>query len=167
MTAESYDALSAPFKKNTALKTALVVFNYAVTALFFIAYFALLIVLFYFRDNRVFPTLLTPAVGLLLVTVLRRVINSPRPYEVLDIEPLVHKKTTGKSFPSRHAFSAFCLSVVFSFFHLPVGILCFCLSILLALTRVVMGVHFPRDILVGGIIGVILTTVGMVITLFL
>ena len=56
---------------------------------------------------------LVPGISFVLVTVLRKVINAPRPYEVFDAAPVIPKDTRGNSFPSRHAFSIFVIAMTF------------------------------------------------------
>ena len=44
------------------------------------------------------------------VTLFRKAVNAPRPYETLGIDPLIEKDTAGRSFPSRHTFSLFMIA---------------------------------------------------------
>jgi len=81
-------------------------------------------------------------------------INQPRPYEKWAIQPLLAKDTSGKSMPSRHVFSATVISMcLFYFFWLP-GLICLLLSAGLAAVRVIGGVHYPKDVLVGYLCGI-------------
>lgn len=100
--------------------------------------------------------LLVPFVSFVLLSLFRRAINAPRPYEVFDHPSLISKDTHGKSFPSRHVFSIFIIGTTF-LFSCPIpgpGIVILCLGILLAGLRVVSGIHFPRDVIVGALIGI-------------
>lgn len=88
---------------------------------------------------------------------LRRWLNWPRPYEVFDIKPLVPRKDGqgGRSFPSRHAFSAFLIATMFAIvLQSFVGTVPLLLAALLACARVLEGVHFPRDVVAGAVLGV-------------
>ena len=106
---------------------------------------------------------LVPGISFVLVTVLRKVINAPRPYEVFDVAPVIPKDTRGNSFPSRHAFSIFVIAVTFCA-CCPlawVGPVMLVAGVLLAVIRVVSGVHFPCDVVVGALLGMLAGFVGL------
>lgn len=108
--------------------------------------------------------LLIPAVSFGFVSCFRTIFNAKRPYEVYGFEPLIPKDTKGKSFPSRHVFSIFVIgSTLFWFYPVPGLVICL-LGIVLAVIRVIVGVHFPRDVVAGAVIGILC---GCVTQLFL
>ncbi len=90
-----------------------------------------------------------------LVSVLRVVINTERPYEVYDFYDTPPKNKKGKSFPSRHAFSVFLIATLLIEVYIPFGIALYVFAVLLALSRVLLGMHFVRDVLTGALIGVL------------
>ena len=105
---------------------------------------------------------LVPGISFVLVTVLRKVINAPRPYEVFDVAPVIPKDTRGNSFPSRHAFSIFVIAMTFCA-CCPlawVGPVMLVAGVLLTVIRVVSGVHFPRDVVVGALLGMLAGFMG-------
>ena len=93
--------------------------------------------------------LLVPASGFAILSLIRKKINHPRPYETWDISPLLEKDSSGQSMPSRHVFSATIISMACLHSSLPVGLACLLFSALLGLVRVLGGVHYPKDVLVG------------------
>ena len=106
--------------------------------------------------------LLVPGISFVLVTVVRRAINAPRPYEVFGVVPVIPKDTKGNSFPSRHAFSIFVIAVTFCA-CCPLawaGPLMLAAGVALAVIRVVSGVHFPRDVVAGAALGIVLGVAG-------
>jgi membrane-associated phospholipid phosphatase len=115
------------------------------------SYLLLLAWLLWRRDARLFQTIAVPLDGFIAVSVLRRLINRPRPYEKFKTTPVIPKDTKGKSFPSRHVFSAAIIAL--SFFFVPqvwgVGVFLLICAFLLALLRVLSGVHYPSDVLAG------------------
>ncbi len=159
MTARDYARISAPFRGEGREK-ALNVANRLVTRLCYVLYPVLLIVLAVQRDARTLRALLVPAVSFALVTVVRNRINEKRPYETLDIVPIIRKNTSGKSMPSRHTFSVFAIAVTFLWVLPWSGILLLCLGVLLAAVRVIGGVHYPRDVIAGGLAGIACGVIG-------
>ena len=112
------------------------------------------------------PALLVPGISFVLVSIFRSWYDAPRPYEIPGAEPpLIKKDAPGQSFPSRHIFSIFVIAVTF-FWVWPVpGILIGIASVLLAWSRVAGGVHFPRDVIAGALIGVFSGVIGYYVIL--
>jgi membrane-associated phospholipid phosphatase len=115
------------------------------------------------RDEQIFYVVILPAAGFLAVTLLRKGIGARRPYEVFDFTPLLKKDSRGNSFPSRHVFSNVIIAMAVFKVCVPLGILLSACSGLLALLRVITGVHFPRDVIGGALIAVVLGVVGYIL----
>ena len=110
--------------------------------------------------------LVVTAVPFVAVSIMRKVINAPRPYEVFDcdeLDTLREYARRGTSFPSRHVASAFIISSALTFVIPLLGIIILCLGVLIAVLRVLLGRHFIRDVIVGAVIGGIAGTVGMLL----
>lgn len=159
MTSRQYRRISAPFRGEKKEKV-LMLANRIVTRLCYIVYPVLLVVMIFLRDWRVLRAFLVPAISFVLVTLVRSAINAPRPYEKLDIEPLIKKNTKGKSMPSRHTFSVFVIAMTFLWLLPPAGVVLLVLGVLLAAVRVVGGVHYPRDVIVGALAGIVSGLIG-------
>lgn len=99
--------------------------------------------------------LFIPASGFVILSLLRKKINAPRPYEKWDIKPLLDRDSPGQSMPSRHVFSATIISMACLHTSLTMGMICLILSAFLGLVRVLGGVHFPEDVVVGYICGLV------------
>ena len=111
------------------------------------------------------PALLIPGISFILLSIIRDRINAPRPYEVFDIDPVINKKTAGHSFPSRHIFSIFVIATTVFYFYPVAGVLIGLTGAALALNRVLGGVHFVRDVVVGALAGIFCGIVGFYIIL--
>ncbi|WP_173234945.1 phosphatase PAP2 family protein [Streptococcus sp. 544] len=96
-----------------------------------------------------------PASGFVILSFLRKKINAPRPYEEWDIKPLLDRDSPGQSMPSRHVFSATIISMACLHASLTMGMICLTLSAFLGLVRVLGGVHYPKDVVVGYICGLV------------
>lgn len=105
------------------------------------------------------------AVGYVMVTVMRRIINAPRPYELRSYYKDVPKNKSGESFPSRHAYSAFVISTLAWLLNPIVSISCAVMSVCLCLSRVLVGIHFGRDVVCGAIIGILAGAVGILVVI--
>ena len=96
-----------------------------------------------------------PGAGFILLTLVRAKINRPRPYETWDIRPLIHKDTKGNSMPSRHVFSSAVIAMAWLPVYPPAGVLFLILTAAAALIRVLGGVHYPSDVTVGFLTGIL------------
>lgn len=103
------------------------------------------------------------AVPFIVVSIFRRVLNTPRPYEILPFYGKAPKKKKGQSFPSRHVFSIFVIAASVSFVNLPLGIALAVLGVMLAVARVLLGIHFVKDVVAGALIGITSGVIGMLI----
>lgn len=112
------------------------------------------------------PALLVPGISFVLVSIFRSWYDAPRPYEIPGAKPpLIKKNAPGKSFPSRHIFSIFVIAVTFFWVWPVTGILIGIAGVLLAWSRVAGGVHFPRDVIAGALIGVFSGVIGYYVIL--
>lgn len=93
--------------------------------------------------------LLVPATGFIVLSVIRKRMNWPRPYELGTFPPLLNREGKGSSMPSRHVFSVAIISTVAWGVHPLLSVLGLSLALLLAGVRVLAGVHFVRDVVVG------------------
>lgn len=154
-----YESISAPFRNEKTRK----LLNYAdkaLVALFAAAFVIALAVLLFNQDPRALRFALVPAIVYAVVTVARMAINAPRPYEQFPIDPLVRKDTQGKSMPSRHMASAVVIACAFAWLNAAMGAVAFCCCAAVAFTRIVGGVHFPRDIAAATTIAAVIGIVG-------
>ena len=93
--------------------------------------------------------LLVPATGFIVLSVIRKRMNWPRPYELGTFPPLLNREGKGRSMPSRHVFSAAIISTVAWGVHPLLSVLGLSLALLLSGVRVLAGLHFVRDVVVG------------------
>ena len=102
-------------------------------------------------------------VSYVIVSLVRKIINAPRPYELYDFFETKPKDKKGLSFPSRHTFLVFAIATL-TFPILPIcSAVLFVLGAMLALARVLCGIHFIRDVLCGALLGVLCSALGLLI----
>lgn len=146
-------------RQDRVLARHLVLANDALTKTGYLAYVALIVLSAIFNATDLVEFIIIPALGFISVSVVRYLINEPRPYEAGDLPPLMPKSTSGKSFPSRHTFCMFMIALSWVFFapapFPPLGpivgsllLICACL---MACLRVICGVHYIHDVVAGAL----------------
>lgn len=128
--------------------------NKGIVWVFYAAYVGLLVWACVADVWKVLPLVGVPAVGFALVSVVRARVNAPRPYENGGPAPRIERDGEGKSFPSRHAFSAFAIATCWFAACAPVAAVLLVAAVALAALRVAGGVHFPRDVVAGAVCGI-------------
>lgn len=107
------------------------------------------------------------AAGFLLVTAVRKLINKPRPYEVYDFYTVPPREKRGQSFPSRHSYSAFAIAALSALVSPALCVGTAVLAVIIAVCRVLTGMHFLRDVLCGGALGLFFGGAGIILTLII
>ena len=148
---EWYDHIAGKIENRPIFLRLLRAFNRFMTVVMPIVYLTLLVAT-YFQEGlgkQIWMYFFVPASGFVMLSLLRKKLNAPSPYEVWEIVPLLYRDSPGQSMPSRHVFSASIISMACLHASLTMGMICLTLSALLGLVRVLGGVHFPKDVLVG------------------
>ncbi len=166
MTADRYQAVLDWFRARPAAKFLLRAVSLGAVAAVYLLYAGLALWLVWRRDPALWSFLAVPAAVFVLGTALRRVINRPRPYEALGFAPLFPKDTKGQSFPSRHCFSASCIAVAALRVCPAAALVLGLLALLIALSRVLSGVHYPSDVLGGLVFGAAASWLGTTLWFF-
>lgn len=118
-------------------------------------YPGVLIYLFISKSDLLLTTIIKPLVAFLFVTIFRKIINRKRPYETMNIDPLVKHKL-GESFPSRHTVSAFAIGFACLSVNLYLGILMLVLAVIVSGSRILCGVHYISDVVSAIIIALVI-----------
>jgi undecaprenyl-diphosphatase len=92
-------------------------------------------------------------VNLALYKVIKSLTGRPRPCAVSASITLGTAPLDQYSFPSGHTMHAVAFSMVATAHHAELTWLLVPLSSLIALSRVLLGLHYPTDVIAGGIIG--------------
>lgn len=154
---EWYDYIAANIKNKPFLLSLLRTFNRFMTVVMPIVYLTLLTTTYLQQGlgKQVLIYVFIPASGFVILSLLRKKINALRPYEEWAIKPLLDRDSPGQSMPSRHVFSASIISMACLHTSLTMGMICLILSAFLGLVRVSGGVHYPKDVVVGYICGLV------------
>ena len=138
--------------------------NDVLTALGYIAFILLILLEVAQGSMRLaVVSVIVCAIGFLAVSLMRTLINAPRPYEVSAAQTPLSKETCGKSFPSRHTFSLTIIAFAWIAFFPIVGFILLAASLVMGIVRVALGVHWVRDVVCAyfcaGIFGFVLFAV--------
>lgn len=150
---QRYEQWAAPLRGRPGVVRALNIVNHGIVVVFYAAYALLLGWACVSDPWKLAPLVGVTAVGFVAVSFFRKRFNAPRPYECCAIAPLIARDGAGRSFPSRHAFSAFAIAASWFAGSAPVAVVLLVAAVVLAVCRVLGGVHFPRDVVVGALIG--------------
>lgn len=164
MKKETYIKLTDFFKSRSGLLKLLKILYIALPVVMFIAY-PLIIVL---KGTEGFGhgfllTIIVPAVTLLGVGIMRKLINRERPYEKFGVHSVIEKDKKGQSFPSNHGACACVIAMTGFSVNLYFGLGLLAVALVIALTRIFSGVHFISDVVVGSAIGILMGTVFLFI----
>ena len=153
---DNYNALADKIRQHSLLCKLIHCFNKIFTGLGFVMYPLLLLWLLSQGFRRdLFFVILIPGISFVAVSFLRKRYNARRPYEVYPINPLIIRDKSGASFPSRHTFSIMLIGGLWFIYQPAVGIVILVCGAGLAVIRVIGGVHFPRDVIGGTVLGLI------------
>lgn len=120
---------------------------------------ALTLLMIYFRKTRRtgYTSLIAMTIGLLVTNlILKNWIARVRPYELIEGLQLIIGKQKDFSFPSGHACNSFAAgwAMFRGLKKRSWGVAALVLAILITLSRIYVGVHYPTDILAGAAIGI-------------
>ena len=87
--------------------------------------------------------------------VLKSLFGRLRPCMVLSDIHLIGNKKTSYSFPSSHAANFFAAAVFFNYFYPRYRWWYFITACLVSYSRIYIGIHYPSDVIAGGIVGVL------------
>ncbi|MDD3164453.1 MAG: phosphatase PAP2 family protein [Oscillospiraceae bacterium] len=153
MNQKRYDAICRYFRARPALLTLLRGCNQMCKVLIYAFYIGMCLFLLVTRDARLWRVLLVAAIIFWSGTALRAALNRPRPYEVMQIEPLIAREKRGKSFPSRHVFCSAAITMAAWYLTPAFGMVAAALTGLVSVCRVLGGIHWPQDVLFGLLYG--------------
>lgn len=129
-------------------------------------------VIFYFvvDHNMAYKFILGTLTLWTLVETMKVLISRSRPYINLADVRIVGLPAKGKSFPSGHTSQAFyTVTLLTQCFHMSIAVsfLLYCFALLVGVTRMYMGMHYPRDVLGGAILGTFWGLIGVIINTYI
>lgn len=157
MKKETYIKMTQPFRDHPQMAKGLHIINRICMVIMYVCYPALVVFLLLKKEEAIMEVFLIPAISFVLLSLGRYFINRKRPYEAFEVPPVIRKDTKGKSFPSRHVFSATIIAMTYLVMS-PwpwIGIVLLAVALVQALVRVLSGVHYISDVVAGIVVGVL------------
>ena len=103
----------------------------------------------------------------LVVEVLKFLVHRSRPIFRLTQTRTIGNRAIGRSFPSGHTSQAFFMATLIAqYFHPNIWLvfLLYIVALLVGITRMYVGAHYPRDVLAGAILGSAWGLLGMIVS---
>ncbi|MFZ1509514.1 MAG: phosphatase PAP2 family protein [Anaerolineae bacterium] len=118
---------------------------------------ALALILYFAGDRLLAYELILGTLTLwLVVELVKLLVRRRRPFIRLSQARIVGRRAGGRSFPSGHTSQAFFMAtLVAGYLHAGVWAVCllYASALLVGITRMYVGAHYPRDVLAGAILG--------------
>ncbi len=86
-----------------------------------------------------------------------------RPFKALpEIHNLI-RPPDEFSFPSGHAAGAFMMATLLNHFYPSLTLLCYIIAVIIAMSRIYNGVHYPSDVIAGSFLGIFSARTALII----
>ena len=102
----------------------------------------------------------------LVVELIKMLIHRARPFMHVAQTRIVGYRASGQSFPSGHTSQAFFLATLMAQHFHAIGwvmLLLYAVALLVGITRMYVGAHYPRDVLAGAILGSAWGLLGVIV----
>jgi membrane-associated phospholipid phosphatase len=102
----------------------------------------------------------------LMVTLVKLLVRRSRPFIRITQARIVGAQELGRSFPSGHTSQSFYIAtLMIQHFHIDFGpaMILYTLALLVGITRMYVGAHYPRDVLAGAILGSLWGLLGAIV----
>lgn len=100
--------------------------------------------------------------------ILKNIIARPRPQDTISALCILIRRPRDFSFPSGHTSSSFAAAVILlQTAPLWLGVLSLIIAVLIAFSRIYLGVHYPSDVVCGAVLGIIFGAAALLLLRFI
>ena len=106
----------------------------------------------------------------MVVQTMKVLIKRKRPYSKLENIRIIGARNSGHSFPSGHTSQAFFMvSLMLHYYQVNifVWLMLYFIAALVGYSRIYVGMHYPRDVIAGAILGTVWGSVGVIINSYI
>lgn len=129
------------------------------------------LILFYKKNYMISYELLLGTLTLwFVVTLLKLLIHRTRPYIKIEEIRIVGSRASGSSFPSGHTSQVFFMTTILLHYYqasAPISFIFYILALFVGITRIYVGMHYPRDVMGGAILGTTWGLIGVILNSYL
>jgi len=93
-------------------------------------------------------------------------IRRTRPYDVVENMRVVGVRNGGHSFPSGHTSQAFFMAALTIHFYqlpMPQSLMLYFIALMVGVSRIYVGMHYPRDVIAGSMLGTVWGILGVIV----
>lgn len=103
--------------------------------------------------------------GLIIIVPSKNFVKRTRPFDSLNQIRVLERKPSSQSFPSWHVYNVVSqgLMFIYLFNNLMIIVVAIVCSIIVAISRIQLGVHYPSDVIAGGLFGIL----GFLVALYI
>lgn len=128
--------------------------------------------IFFIKGNRLLAYELTLGILTLglVVGIMKILIHRTRPFNKLKDIRIVGSRASGQSFPSGHTSQAFFMvAIILHYFNVNaiLWLVLYGVALLVGITRIYVGMHYPRDVLGGAILGTAWGIIGIIVNSYI
>ncbi len=108
-----------------------------------------------------YTALMAYALELPIYVLLKKMFKRPRPCDFL-MNLTAHVTPSDKfSLPSGHTAAAWLMASIVAHYYPPFAVLAYCWALLIGLSRVLLGVHYPSDVVAGTLLGITIASLSI------
>ncbi len=150
------------FTNNNKTAKALGIFTAEYSRKLFIAIYIIGIFIVYtINFNALIKFVAVPFITLLYSSFLRYKLNIKRPFVKENITPLIKHEASG-SCPSNHGACAMIIAISYFAINPYISAVLIILAVFTGISRIMVGVHYPFDIIISWIIALVIGVIGFI-----
>lgn len=125
---------------------------------------SLLMLIAFFSGNArswAIEAFISLSVSHIFVQIIKKIYGRKRPYMVLTNARTFANPLVDYSFPSGHTTSSFAIATAFALHSFVLGLILIPLALMVGISRMYLGLHYPTDCIFGAVLGTVTSIVAI------